>query len=1313
MTWLNCWLLNGFHRHFNLEVKMYSNYTRNTLTCALIIFVFLILAVTSNTSGAASVGDFVWQDTNGNGMQDQGEPGIGGVTLNLLNRSGQFLSETITNEFGEYKFDGLVAGTYIVTIHATKSIFNGPLYGMVPSPRDAGDDRYDSDIYTKGWWNTPGFKVEENEYVDNVDFGFYDPPVPTEQICFYSIDYWQTNVANIVNEQPAQFTPQQLDDYILAIKGLTPIFGPPSFEKQLDLDLADQILNPRRGFLSKEQAWQKTLALWLNYVANGGHEYFNYLITDCSDSDPVILGKAMSMVEAWLFEGGYYWIGTISTQATGISYFQANKLADCLLANLNCDAPPEPCENCSSIGNLVWKDIDRDGVQDEAEPGIEGVTVMLLDGYGMYVTDTVTDELGKYKFEDLAIGTYIVGIHATKSIFTGPLNGLIPSPQNATHDSYDSDVYRKGWWVTTGNKVEDTEFNETVDFGFYEPKTPPTELCFNSLEYWQLNVNQIYNGQTADISEQELIDYIDKIKELTPIFGPPEFSKHLDVELANIILHPEGPALSEKQMAWQRMLAVWLNVVANGDFDIFSYVIEGCTEESVIFAKIITIIEAWLFEHGNYWFGTVETEAHGIRYDLAIELADCLLTVLNCDGPPTMDFGDAPDMNYLTLLGSDGARHIIVPGFYLGSRVDAEPSGQPDQNALGDDIDSIYPPSSDDEDGVIFLSPFISGATVNVAVSAFSSGLLNVWIDYNSDGDWADPGEQVFVDKSLIAGVNYLNITIPEDVTTFETFARFRFSSVGGLSYNGLANDGEVEDYKIFFQQGQMGSCNECDGKVTALTLVYFGDTQANIKVDTKKGVVYNQTVQPGQQFFFEGEDKNGELGKEIEFYVNGMLNTTLHTSCSKPIYIGMVFGDFKITDGYSLDGGKLCPIDVTDDLCDTNLKPVRLAFKYTAQNCSATSHSQDANKVVCSGDDILPELVYIKVTDKSDPLDDGARVYYRGAVSLDEVFIIDAAWADENELSSEMNIHIFDCTTQNVVQHVAFHTSCSQPLLLGDQFGSVQLIAFNPHPSEYPPITTDDDLCDDFYGGEDQCDSGEKPSILAMKYTGENCNVSSHSQDGDKVNCSGDEHLPENVKIRVSDEDDPDDKKAKIFFEGAATIGDIFLIDSQNAGEDKLESKTFVYIFDCATGRLVQSVEFHTSCSQPLLLGDQFGCLELIDFNPPPTAYPPPEGGNSGSTVQIPGDAEYQVYPNYPNPFNPSTEIRFDLKKADDVSITVYNTLGQVVRLLATYRFDAGHHNVSWNSRDSNGNPVPGGVYLYVIQGNGFREIRKMTLVK
>ena len=86
---------------------------------------------------------------------------------------------------------------------------------------------------------------------------------------------------------------------------------------------------------------------------------------------------------------------------------------------------------------------------------------------------------------------------------------------------------------------------------------------------------------------------------------------------------------------------------------------------------------------------------------------------------------------------------------------------------------------------------------------------------------------------------------------------------------------------------------------------------------------------------------------------------------------------------------------------------------------------------------------------------------------------------------------------------------------------------------------------------------------------------------------------------IVANDKADPDE--GKIWFTGTVALDSTFDIDATNANDDDLSSNTFVHIFDMEGGSLLQTVKFHTSCSQPLSLGDQFGSLLLEGFVPKP----------------------------------------------------------------------------------------------------------------
>jgi hypothetical protein len=161
-----------------------------------------------------------------------------------------------------------------------------------------------------------------------------------------------------------------------------------------------------------------------------------------------------------------------------------------------------------------------------------------------------------------------------------------------------------------------------------------------------------------------------------------------------------------------------------------------------------------------------------------------------------LDFGDAPDPSYPTLLANSGARHVIGPMF-LGKLIDAEADGQPNATATGDDL---IPAGADDEDGVVFHTALIALVPNTITVTTSIGGYLQGWIDLNADGDWADANEQVIVDRLLGPGANSVTFTVASLTNAPKTFARFRLSGLTGLGYTGLAPDGEVEDYEIKIQ---------------------------------------------------------------------------------------------------------------------------------------------------------------------------------------------------------------------------------------------------------------------------------------------------------------------------------------------------------------------------------------------------------------------------------------------------------------------------------------------------------------------------------
>ena len=91
----------------------------------------------------------------------------------------------------------------------------------------------------------------------------------------------------------------------------------------------------------------------------------------------------------------------------------------------------------------------------------------------------------------------------------------------------------------------------------------------------------------------------------------------------------------------------------------------------------------------------------------------------------------------------------------------------------------------------------------------------------------------------------------------------------------------------------------------------------------------------------------------------------------------------------------------------------------------------------------------------------------------------------------------------------------------------------------------------------------------------------------------------------------------------------------------------------------------------------------------------------------------EFELGNNYPNPFNPVTTISYKVPQASDISIVIYNALGQKIRNLVNGTVQQGSHLVQWNGRNDSGSMMPSGIYFYVLEAGNSRITKKMVLMK
>jgi hypothetical protein len=101
-------------------------------------------------------------------------------------------------------------------------------------------------------------------------------------------------------------------------------------------------------------------------------------------------------------------------------------------------------------------------------------------------------------------------------------------------------------------------------------------------------------------------------------------------------------------------------------------------------------------------------------------------------------------------------------------------------------------------------------------------------------------------------------------------------------------------------------------------------------------------------------------------------------------------------------------------------------------------------------------------------------------------------------------------------------------------------------------------------------------------------------------------------------------------------------------------------------------------------------------------------EGAESGVLPR-----EFSLSQSYPNPFNPVCNIDYALPSDCDVKLTVYNILGQKVRVLVDEHQSAGYKSVEWDGKDDQSRQLTTGIYFYRLQAEDFVQSKKMVLIK
>ena len=104
----------------------------------------------------------------------------------------------------------------------------------------------------------------------------------------------------------------------------------------------------------------------------------------------------------------------------------------------------------------------------------------------------------------------------------------------------------------------------------------------------------------------------------------------------------------------------------------------------------------------------------------------------------------------------------------------------------------------------------------------------------------------------------------------------------------------------------------------------------------------------------------------------------------------------------------------------------------------------------------------------------------------------------------------------------------------------------------------------------------------------------------------------------------------------------------------------------------------------------------------------------NGGEQPEVPSiPLETKLFSAFPNPFNPSTNMRYSMKDAGDARLEIYNTKGQLIKSYQTSHSQAGYYQINWDGHDTNGQLAGTGVYFYRMTSGKYTATKKMVLAK
>ena len=358
-----------------------------------------------------AIGDYVWIDTNRDGVQDDDESPLNDVTVVLYDGDGEELDRTTTNHAGRYIFDNLPAGDYQVGFELTEE----------------QAERYKFTDYTEGEDPAEDSDAGENGRSAVFTLGEDSPLV--------SNDYYEHNT-------------------VQATEGIDPTWDAGVVEILVpELEVAKNDLGDDEHQVT---AGQHDVVVTLTNAGNEALENFTFEDTTESGHDVAWNEDELAGLEELVLAPGESYTVNGVVQVDAGQTHRDNVVVDAtgVISGDPVDdedpttyhADPDPTY---AIGDYVWVDSNRDGVQDEDEDPLSDVTVVLYDGEGEEIDRTTTDEKGRYIFDNLPAGDYQVGFELTEEQerqynFTDYTEGEDPAADSNAGENGRSAVFTLG-----------------------------------------------------------------------------------------------------------------------------------------------------------------------------------------------------------------------------------------------------------------------------------------------------------------------------------------------------------------------------------------------------------------------------------------------------------------------------------------------------------------------------------------------------------------------------------------------------------------------------------------------------------------------------------------------------------------------------------------------------------------------------------------------------------------------------------------------------------------------------------------------------